>query len=217
MSFKNNYIELTKKYGGPYSLVKKGIKKGIIESIMQGSMPSLDRAYIIAQALGVSLERLLTGRETMPEVPEKEKYYELIPHAKGALSGGQGTVPPGELKGWLWIPKKYLPGGGDGERYAAVTVSGESMEPLLVDGETVVIDRTERDLDAVHKGSLYAVGKEGLSFVKKLEYDKDTGMLFLISENRDHVNRQGVEYIRLKKGMENPIMGKVVFSFRRWK
>lgn len=61
-SFKNNYLEFTKVLGGPYSLMSRGIKRGVITGIMRGSMPSIDNAYKIAQVLGVSLEHLLTGQ-----------------------------------------------------------------------------------------------------------------------------------------------------------
>ena len=215
MSFKDNYLELTKNMGGPYSLISKGVKRTIIESIMSGSMPSLANAHTVAKVLGVSLEKLLTGEEPVPEVPDKEKFYEPVPLVAGRISCGHGAQP-GDIKDWVWIPKKHLPGGGDNYRYAAIVVKGDSMAPLLADGETVVIDRTDGGLDALKKGSLYAVWKDGHSFVKRLDYDKAADTLYLISENPDHARQHGIEYIKLKK-MDNPIMGKVVFSYRGWK
>lgn len=41
-------------------------------------------------------------------------------------------------------------------------------------------------------------------------------LIYLLSENPEH-RRHGVEHIRLKKVTDNPVMGRVVFSFRRWK
>ena len=80
MSFKDNYLELSKRIsGGPYSLEKKGISRGSIDSIKRGSMPSADTAYKIAQALGVTVEELFTGANPesykRPSIKETASIY----------------------------------------------------------------------------------------------------------------------------------------------
>jgi hypothetical protein len=82
LSFKNRYIKLsTEKFGGPYALISRGIKKGIVQSIMKGSMPKIHEAYKVAKILGVSLETLLTGKaagETWPlTIAESPAPYHL--------------------------------------------------------------------------------------------------------------------------------------------
>lgn len=214
-SFKDIYLELTEKVGGPYSLITKGVKRTIIESVMKGSTPSLENAAEIAKVLGIPLERLL-GVEP-PPIPEKEKHYEIVPLVEGRLSCGPGALPTDEIKEWLWIPRKHLPGAGHANRYAAIEVSGTSMEPLLLHGETVIVDRTDCDIERLKRESLYAVRVDGHNFVKHLNYNREEQTLYLISYNQDYMRQHGVEHIKLKKGMETPVIGRVVFSFRRWK
>ena len=60
-SLKDNFLELSKKSGKPYSLRAKGIKTGIINSILKGCIPKLNEAYEVAKVLGVTMEELLTG------------------------------------------------------------------------------------------------------------------------------------------------------------
>ncbi len=60
-SFKNRYLELVG--NKPYS---KGIRKSIVDSVMRGSIPSVDAGMEIAKALDITVEELLTGRN-----PEK--------------------------------------------------------------------------------------------------------------------------------------------------
>lgn len=60
-TLKNNYIELSKKFGGTHALISKGIKKGIVNSIMRGSIPKANELYKVAKILGVTVEELLTG------------------------------------------------------------------------------------------------------------------------------------------------------------
>lgn len=68
MSFKDNYLRLTEKFGGPYTLIRYGLKRSTIDSIMSGSMPAADKALQIAKILGVTVEELLG--ETITSVKE---------------------------------------------------------------------------------------------------------------------------------------------------
>jgi phage repressor protein C with HTH and peptisase S24 domain len=58
-------------------------------------------------------------------------------------------------------------------------VSGDSMEPGIRDGDTVMIDRSRT---AVVAGGIYAVGIDDTIMIKRLE--KRPGQLALISDNR---------------------------------
>lgn len=68
MSLKYNYIKLSEKFGGPYSLVKKGIKKGLIDSVLQDSDVKVSNVIQIALALGVSVEELIVAEKPDGEV-----------------------------------------------------------------------------------------------------------------------------------------------------
>lgn len=77
MPFKDNYLELSKKFGGPYTLIRHGIKRSTIDSIMSGSMPAADKALQVAKLLGVTVEQLLTGehKENIMAVKESAPIY----------------------------------------------------------------------------------------------------------------------------------------------
>ncbi len=222
MSLKDNYIELTKKFGGPYTLLSKGIKRGIINSIMKGGYPKINEAYEVAKVLGVSLERLLTGEDRyvfsiVEQKIDKDNGY-IVPMIDGHISGGTGSIPLEEITEKFWIPKKYLhsPAGYDC-RYVAIKVKGYSMEPLLEENDIVVIDRSHYDLKSIQENSIYAVRKDDLYYVKHLHYEEKEKKLLLISASFHFVREYGFEYINLKEIEYNPIIGKVVFSFRKWK
>lgn len=117
---------------------------------MRGSDISVSNAYEVAKILGVSMERLLTGEDryhvlTKQRINEEEGYS--VPLVDGYISGGTGSIPIEHIVEKLWIPKKYLrsPAGYD-FRYVALKVNGYSMEPLLEEGDIVVIDRADCDL-----------------------------------------------------------------------
>lgn len=67
MTFKDRYLQETKKFGGPYALEALGVKKGIITGILNGSIPKANNALKIADALKVDLRWLISGGEQKEE------------------------------------------------------------------------------------------------------------------------------------------------------
>lgn len=91
------------------------------------------------------------------------------------------------------------------------------MEPLLEECDIVVIDRAECDLKKIHENSIYAVRKDDLYYIKHLHYEEKIKALQLISASIHFTKKHGFEYINLKEVDNNPIVGKVVFSLKKWK
>lgn len=95
MSFKNNLIKLTENFGGPYFLVKKGIKRGLITSILQGSDTGLSNVFMIANALEVPIGLLIgeDKKSNADKIREPREIYgiqaieehQLIVHYRGLL------------------------------------------------------------------------------------------------------------------------------------
>lgn len=83
---------------------------------------------------------------------------------------GIATVPR------RWVEKnEYVP-----ERLLAIEVKGESMEPALYAGDTVIVNTADtRPVD----GAVYAVNYEGEAVVKRLV--RDHGMWWLSSDHFD--------------------------------
>lgn len=65
MSLKDNLLKLTKNSGGPYALVNKGIKKGLITSILQEKNTRLSNVRMIADALEVPIELLIADERVI--------------------------------------------------------------------------------------------------------------------------------------------------------
>jgi transcriptional regulator with XRE-family HTH domain len=80
MSLKDNYIKLTKKFGGTHYLINKGLTQSIVNSIMRGSDISFSKANKVAKVLGVTMEELLTGNYEEKKVytPEQQKYIDKL-------------------------------------------------------------------------------------------------------------------------------------------
>ena len=75
-----------------------------------------------------------------------------------------------------WVDKNgFIP-----SKLIAITIKGDSMEPALYEGDTVIINTADCKLN---DGETYAVNYEGEAVVKRLV--RDLGQWFLSSDNSD--------------------------------
>ena len=87
-------------------------------------------------------------------------------------------------------------------------IFGNSMEPELKDGDTVLIDESQKDILA---GAVYAVGIDDTIMVKRLE--KHPNKLVLHSDNKDYspIYLQGDEINSVR------IIGKIIWICREFR
>jgi phage repressor protein C with HTH and peptisase S24 domain len=90
----------------------------------------------------------------------------------------------------------------------AMEVFGQSMEPLIREGDTVLIDQSQTHIMA---GAIYAVGVDDTILVKRLEKHPDS--LVLCSDNKDfspiHLDIHTLEKVR--------VLGRVIWSCREYR
>ena len=87
-------------------------------------------------------------------------------------------------------------------------VVGNSMEPELKEGDTVLIDESQKSILA---GAIYAVGIEDTVMVKRVE--KHPNKLVLLSENKHH----NPIYLQNEEMNKVRIIGKVIWMGRELK
>ncbi|WP_161946139.1 LexA family transcriptional regulator [Desulfonatronum thiosulfatophilum] len=131
-----------------------------------------------------------------------------IPKVKARLCAGSGSMETSDdIDGYYafrsdWIHRKGQPG-----RMVLMDVTGDSMEPELRDGDTVLIDQSKTE---ILPGKVYAVGIEDAVMIKAV--DVEPGQIILRSFNRDY------REIAVKPGQMNGvrIVGRVVWSCREF-
>jgi phage repressor protein C with HTH and peptisase S24 domain len=166
-----------------------GIKQGSVSSAKgKGSFP-FEWAFKIAQGYGLNTDWLLTGKG--PETRDGWVSYQfkgvsgdefdLVPMAETKLNAGGGSVVISEnFKESYAFRKDWI------SRIATsrnniflMQVEGDSMEPLIADGDTVMIDAGRK---TIHTGRIYALGVSDAIMVKRLELLPD-GQIRIISVN----------------------------------
>ncbi len=135
-----------------------------------------------------------------------DETYQEIPKVRARLCAGDGSFDVGsEIESFFSFRATWLRQKGTPAHMVLMDVFGTSMEPEIRDGDTVLIDQSQRDILA---GAIYAVGIEDTIMVKRLE--RHPQALVLLSDNKAyapiHLKRQDMNSIR--------IIGKVIWVCR---
>jgi len=139
-----------------------------------------------------------------------EKGYSLIPKVRARLSAGTGSLETeGDVIGLYAFKTDFLRRKGHAKRMVLMDVAGDSMEPDIWSGDTVLIDQGQNEIIA---GGLFAIGIDQEVYVKYL--DKIPGKLILRSKNP--------QYTPIEVDMNGEIsgsiriIGRVVWSCREY-
>lgn len=206
---------------------KVGMAQASLSELETGESQSTTLVASLAAALGVSALWLETGKGAMGEggaANQAPDILELLPGAKrvravddddpsltqirkvrlkvqAGITGFQ--VEPehydGETQG---VPTKWIEREGlNKEALLSIVVKGESMEPGLYEGDTIVVNTADKQLVS---GAVYVVNYEGEAVVKRML--RDAGQWWLSSDNPD----QRKFHRQLCKGAECILIGRVV-------
>lgn len=194
-----NYNKMTQE-----SLGKRiGVSKATISQWESGTTePNGKNLVSLAKALGVTIEWLLDGDEKNAEVnapmanakiignfapwdsntPLGEDEIELPFFKEISLSAGKGSFVTLDNNGYKlrFAYSTLRKAGVDPANAACVSITGNSMEPVVPDGATAGIDRSDTN---IKDGQMYAIEHEGMLRVKILY--RIPGGIRIRSYNRD--------------------------------
>jgi phage repressor protein C with HTH and peptisase S24 domain len=107
--------------------------------------------------------------------------YRAVPKVKARLCAGGGSFEvASEVEGFYSFENVWLQRKGDADQMVLMDVFGHSMEPEIKEGDTVLVDQSQKDVIA---GVIYAVGIDDTIMVKRLE--KHPHKLVLLSDNKE--------------------------------
>lgn len=161
---KSGMIKAQTEFGCSASWLEDGLGKMVIASALPTSFmqvtvdPEDPNSYRI-QKVKLQLRAGVTGFQTVPEIHD----------------GSTINLPKN------WVDRKgFIP-----ETLIAISVVGDSMEPRIYEGDTVVINTSDRKLV---DGEVYAVNFEGEAVIKRLVRERSEWWLF--SDNPDQVKHR---------------------------
>jgi phage repressor protein C with HTH and peptisase S24 domain len=184
--------------------------------------PSRERLVALARAAGVGVawlaegegptpafesgggRRRSGGREATTELDWSE--FVLLPHRAEAAAAGSVTPPDPSGTGWIALRHDWIRAVCQIEpnELALETATGESMTPTIRDGNTLLIDSTDRTF---RNFGIYVLEINGQRLVKRVQRKHD-GSLVLISDNTayqpDTVDKAAADDVT--------VIGRVVWS-----
>lgn len=120
--------------------------------------------------------------------------------------GPEGLETSGEVEGYYAFRQDWLRRKGNISTMCLMRVAGDSMEPTLRDGDSVLVDESQQE---VMYGKIYVVGIDDGVVVKRL--DKMPGKLVLLSDNRRDYPPLEVE---LSHDADVRVVGRVIWLAR---
>lgn len=130
--------------------------------------PNLEALQPVFDSLGW---RLLFPDENLAE-------YELIPKTTARAGAGSSFLTDDEPDGLYAFRKDFLSNLRISKNSVLLDVLGDSMEPTLRNGDTILVDKSDIE---VHDGQIYLIGFQQQLLVKRLF--RDVGGIVLKSDN----------------------------------
>ena len=135
--------------------------------------------------------------------------FRQVPKVKARLCAGDGSFEVGsEIEEYYSFRMDWLSKKGTAEKMVLLDIFGNSMEPEFREGDTVLIDESQKDVLA---GAVYAVGIDDTIMVKRVE--KHPKGLVLLSDNTKYeslyLENEDVNRVR--------IIGKVIWVCREFR
>lgn len=180
--------------------------------IVRGSIPRADKAQKIADALGVTVEYLVTGRE--PYDDRLEISYKTNSSTKPITAQTESliTIPytteqiiQADNKNSIYIQASWIPTAKK-DKLLALHVQGDSMVNEKISNQDIVVYEHGKITD----NGIYVITLKGKAYVKRLEFNPIESKIYIHSANKN--------YKTMEIDTDNPnytIEGKVVLCIHR--
>lgn len=162
-----------------------GLSEATLRSYLSGATyPTLDRLMQIAEASKVDAEWLAFGEEKSPS-PEVQGMddYAFVPLYDAQCSAGAGAWNENcrVLTHISFTRYSLRKQGLTPEHLSAIRIDGDSMEPVLHSGDTVLIDHTRTTIEGE---GIYILRLDGHLYAKRLQ--RQFNGVSIISANKEY-------------------------------
>ena len=144
---------LSEMLGRNPSYLQQFIRKGSPRKLEEGDRRTLAQFFAVDEAHLASESSMVKEKSYKPPAKRALSEYVDVPRLPIGASAGPGAVPDEENPfdafkfSRRWLEEQGL----EGAQLSAITVEGDSMEPLLINGDEILIDRSTRPFrDGVH-------------------------------------------------------------------
>lgn len=208
-SFGERLKEISLIVGGKSALSRiTGVSVSGIGKYLEGSDPSISKFEQICDALNIRHMWALKGELPIfqgESLNTTDGQFSYIPAYDVAVAAGHGmVVTDEEPTRQLAFRKRWLNYRGLQEKALVVVYAkGDSMEPTIEDGNSILVDMTQT---TPSDGGIYVLRNEGQLIVKRTQHLLGQGIL-LISDNKSYKE----QVIPANGSSDLQVLGKVVW------
>lgn len=124
---------------------------------------------------------------------EKLQGYAMIPKVRAIAGAGESLVTSGKITGQYAFRENFLQREHiHPDKCVLMCVAGDSMEPLIREGDTILVDESEKE-QLPHDGFIYVVGLGDALMVKRLAKIPHGWRLCSENKERPDIDVQGDE------------------------
>ena len=168
----------------------------------RGPVYAGDRSYG-EEPGGIPPERIAGEVEEKPAAYAPDNEFVYISQVDGRISAGQGRAPENAIDVKIAFRKDWIRRKGNPRNMVLIKVDGDSMEPSLLSGDLVLVDRNRNYIDP--QGGIYALALDDIIMVKRIQMLVDRARI--ISDN--------LKYEAFEVPMERvKVNGKVIWFAR---
>lgn len=131
--------------------------------------------------------------------------FAFIPQVAGRINAGGGVLPDDAIEVKVAFRRDWIRRKGDSQNMVLIRVEGDSMEPALVSGDLVLIDRNRNYLSP--EGGIYAIALNDAIMIKRVQVMYPSDKVRIISDNPKY---QAIEV----PGDQVKVNGKVIWFAR---
>ncbi|MBJ7556544.1 LexA family transcriptional regulator [Marinomonas spartinae] len=197
-----NAADMAKKIGSVSAIISAWKKRNTIP---------YKEVYETSRITGYSMDWILTGQgvkqtDKIQVIPEDNDYCH-VPQYSIEASAGQGALVEAEnIDQHLAFKESWLRKSGiNPANLIAMYARGDSMEPTIYSGDSLVIDKTRDTVTS--DGGVYVINYDGELFVKRVQKQLD-GLVAITSDNKNYQPMT----IPLEGLAKLKIIGRVVWS-----
>ncbi|HEF9197632.1 TPA: S24 family peptidase [Campylobacter coli] len=152
------------------------------------TVPEIHKLKYISELLELDANSLLNFENKNTKEEVFFRYFPDIYASAGLGTSSQNeeakivSVDENFLKEILDIPIK--------KSYDIIKINGDSMEPILSNGDFIIIDRSKNSLGAISNADIVIFRKNDDLFCKKIKKEPFEDYIFLVSENKKYEDKK---------------------------
>ncbi|WP_318452287.1 XRE family transcriptional regulator [Photobacterium leiognathi] len=166
------------------------------------SEPKRTNLRVLISLFDISLEWLLFGIEKANVIINTDDCVSIPFYKKVKASAGYGSLSFDEARSYFSVDKGLLKN-VPLDNLVCITVTGDSMEPVLADGSVIVVDMNDK---YIKDGKVYVLRQEDIIRVKCLSYSSSGVVLKSYNQQYKDENQTFKELSNFE------ILGRVICS-----